>query len=31
MDQPPGAANGARLHVPALNPSELQRGSFAFA
>jgi histidinol-phosphate aminotransferase len=31
MDVPPGKANGARLHVPALNPSELQRGSFAFA
>ena len=31
MDQPPGAANGARLHVPALNPSELQRGRLAFA
>jgi histidinol-phosphate aminotransferase len=30
MDQP-SAANGARLHVPALNPSELERGRFAFA
>lgn len=31
MDQKPGAANGAQLHVPALNPSELQRGGLAFA
>jgi histidinol-phosphate aminotransferase len=31
MDQPPGRANGARLHAPALNPSELQRDRFAFA
>jgi histidinol-phosphate aminotransferase len=31
MDQPQGAANGARLHMPALNPSELQRDRMQFA
>jgi histidinol-phosphate aminotransferase len=32
MDQPPAAVNGAaRLHSPALNPSELHRSGLAFA
>jgi histidinol-phosphate aminotransferase len=32
MDQPPAAVNGAaRMHVPALNPSELRRYEAAFA
>jgi histidinol-phosphate aminotransferase len=31
MDETPGAANGARLYVPALNSSELQRGRMQFA
>jgi histidinol-phosphate aminotransferase len=31
MDQPPVANGAARVHVPALNPSELDRGGLAFA
>ncbi|HEX9201052.1 MAG TPA: aminotransferase class I/II-fold pyridoxal phosphate-dependent enzyme [Acidobacteriaceae bacterium] len=31
MDQPSASANGASLHVPALNPSELDRGQMLFA
>jgi histidinol-phosphate aminotransferase len=31
MDQPPAANGAARMYVPALNPSELNRGGLAFA